>query len=352
MDTNSTGYWFCVQGPGTTYFTQAANTMNNFRLFGLAGGVMDVSTHWAAGTTSTSYRTIVPMAYANQGNFSVIQGSGTWTPTLGMADSGSTTGTGQINWTAGGFAARGNPLSVNFNGGATLQFGVTANFMPSGGGNDMEFGSPIANNVVTLQNPVNLNAATQAVYVMDNPNSAADSAVLNGAVTNGTLVKMGDGTLALNNASNSLTATVVRAGTLLANTSTSLGAGPVSLGDTTSTPSSGLSVVAVQAPILGLTQAQTNVTLSGTQTINASMPNAVTPANGQCVLLTYQTNTAQNGVWQVNTGGAWTQISAGTYGMHVQCTASDIWDAGVTYMARVTRPTPGSATPLTPTSRC
>lgn len=44
--------------------------------------------------------------------------------------------------------------------------------------------------------------------------------------------------------------------------------------------------------------------LSGTTTVNGTAP-----TNGQYVVLLAQTTATQNGVWQVNTGGAWTQVS-------------------------------------------
>ncbi len=51
--------------------------------------------------------------------------------------------------------------------------------------------------------------------------------------------------------------------------------------------------------------ATTNVSpLSGTTTVGGSAP-----SNNEYVLLTGQTTTSQNGVWQVNTSGAWTQAT-------------------------------------------
>ncbi len=54
--------------------------------------------------------------------------------------------------------------------------------------------------------------------------------------------------------------------------------------------------------------ATTNVSpLSGTTTVGGSAP-----SNNEYVLLTGQTTTSQNGVWQVNTSGAWTQATSVT----------------------------------------
>ena len=58
-----------------------------------------------------------------------------------------------------------------------------------------------------FRNPVNLNGADRTINVDDNPASAADYTIMQGAVTNSTgtagLIKTGDGLLCLTSTSNS-----------------------------------------------------------------------------------------------------------------------------------------------------
>jgi len=91
-------------------------------------------------------------------------------------------GDGEMVYEArGGFAAYGGPLDLTFNGGAELHW----SWDPNGFRNqEIVFGSATANNVVTLTNPINFDGGDRYLYVMDNPDTEDDKAVLAGTLSN------------------------------------------------------------------------------------------------------------------------------------------------------------------------
>ncbi len=122
----------------------------------------------------------------------------------GLAASGSN----KFEWTGsgGGFSAGAGSLTVNVGGSSTagtLTWGSTAGTNIIG---TLDFGSSSSQNVTILRNPVNLNGADRTINVNDNPASAADYTVMQGAVFNSTgtagLIKTGNGELCLTSSSN------------------------------------------------------------------------------------------------------------------------------------------------------
>jgi Ca-activated chloride channel family protein len=110
--------------------------------------------------------------------------------------------TGEVQFAdfGGGFTAKGGTLDVNIGGGTALKW-------------NMHLDYAAADDVVDFRNDVDLNGGTQAVLVVDNPNSANNRAVMSGLMTNGTLAKYGTGTLAITNVNNDVALRVVH-GTL------------------------------------------------------------------------------------------------------------------------------------------
>ena len=143
-------------------------------------------------------------------NGGVYEGNGSFDRALGA-------GADQIQWLAGGnggFAANGGALNVNLGGGApasTLVWDGTASFVSGAG--LLLFGSSTSNDVVTLTNPIDLNAGDRTVQVTSNAGSVNDKAVLSGVLSNGGLTKTGNGILELS-AANEVTAITVSGGTL------------------------------------------------------------------------------------------------------------------------------------------
>ena len=119
-----------------------------------------------------------------------------------------TSGSNKFEWTGsgGGFAAGAGSLTVNVGGSSTagtLTWGSTVGTNIIG---TLMFGSSISQNVTIFRNPVNLNGADRTINVDDNPASAADYTVMQGAVFNSTgtagLIKTGSGELCLTSSSN------------------------------------------------------------------------------------------------------------------------------------------------------
>ncbi|MCE9589610.1 MAG: autotransporter-associated beta strand repeat-containing protein, partial [Planctomycetes bacterium] len=147
----------------------------------------------------------------------VFAKSGTFTRNLGPAADNNA-----VNWGAGGggFAAYGGALSVDIGGTSSSTWGATANFVPSG--SPLMFGSPIADNVVTYTDSINLGTSgtnTREIFADDNTLSSADYAVISGNLTStgGTqsLSKTGAGILELSGAGNTYNGTTtISAGTL------------------------------------------------------------------------------------------------------------------------------------------
>lgn len=89
--------------------------------------------------------------------------------------------------------------------------------------------------------------------------------------------------------------------------------------------------------------ATSNVTLSGSQTVDGA-----TVANGKVVLAARQTATTDNGLWTVNTGGAWTRTTGATSGTNFVAGKSVLVNsggayAGTTWVCTVSTPTVGTS---------
>ena len=119
-----------------------------------------------------------------------LETSGTFTRNIG-------TSAGEVYWSfSGGFAARGGPLTVNLEGGATL------NWTDANTGFRSQYlllGSRSATDVVTLENDIDMRL-NRNIYVFDNPASTSDYARLTGVLANGDatargLNKLADGVL-------------------------------------------------------------------------------------------------------------------------------------------------------------
>ena len=119
--------------------------------------------------------------------------------TRSMGTSGAT-----VAWSSngGGFAANLTPLTVNIYGDSrTLAWGTTVGTNIMG---PLKLSSPLANNVVTFTNGLDLNGGARVVNVDDNLASTADYAVLSGAIigsAGSSLTKTGAGQLVLSGAS-------------------------------------------------------------------------------------------------------------------------------------------------------
>jgi autotransporter-associated beta strand protein len=141
----------------------------------------------------------------------VLEGVGvtTFSRTLG------TSGTNTVQWTSsGGFSASGGKMTVAIGGMASptpLTWG-SGNFVPSASA--LVFGSSTADNETEFRNAIDLAGAARTVTFNDNTSSGADFATISGALSNGSLVKDGPGTLVLSGTNNLTGGATVSAGTL------------------------------------------------------------------------------------------------------------------------------------------
>jgi fibronectin-binding autotransporter adhesin len=123
-------------------------------------------------------------------------------------------GSGLVWSNGGGFAARNGPLTLNI-GGALAPINVSITGSPQ----HMVFGSPTADNVTELQNPIYLgsNANTSSGLVVRVLQGAGgDSALLSGGISGAaSFTKLGPGTLRLTAASTYTNTTTVGGGLLL-----------------------------------------------------------------------------------------------------------------------------------------
>ncbi len=167
-----------------------------------SNGVLDVGAIGAGGLSANSglylgtTNTGAPSAYG------ILQGNGTFTRSL----SGSATpAAGQIAAKAGGFAARGGDLIVNFGGNTN---GISLN---SGGhvfGDNFVFGSDTADGKVIVLNPINLNSGGERTFTVipgiggDAATAAELRGTLSSSALGGGLRKQGAGMLILSNTNN------------------------------------------------------------------------------------------------------------------------------------------------------
>ena len=141
--------------------------------------------------------------------------AGTFSRSLG------TSGSNKFEWTGtgGGFSAGAGSLTINIGGSATapaLIWGTTVGTNIIG---TLSLGSSSSQNATIFCNPVNLNGANRTINVDNNPASAADCAIMQGAVTNsiGTagLIKTGSGVLCLTSTSTNYNGTTTISGGVL-----------------------------------------------------------------------------------------------------------------------------------------
>jgi autotransporter-associated beta strand protein len=157
----------------------------------------------------------------------VIQSNGTATVTFSRTLASSGSSKFRFSSTAGGgFSAGDGPMTVKINNGtASVSWGTAATNIAG----TLKFGSLTANNVVTLLNAINLNAATRTIDVTDNPNSTADWAVISGVISYGSgtagLTKTGDGLLLLSGTNTYNGTTTISGGTLQADEGVGLPSG-------------------------------------------------------------------------------------------------------------------------------
>jgi autotransporter-associated beta strand protein len=110
-----------------------------------------------------------------------------------------TSGAGNINWSAatagGGFAAYGGDRTLTFNGGATLELGVTAGLGAStSAATALTFGHETSDSTIILTNAINYTANTRYFSVLDG-SAAVDARFTGNLSGNQTFLKVGAGTL-------------------------------------------------------------------------------------------------------------------------------------------------------------
>jgi fibronectin-binding autotransporter adhesin len=208
-------YTGVISGSGTINKTDAgtavfAGTNTYSSTTTVTGGALQANS--GAGLPTTSYLNL---------NGGVIQSNGTVTFSRTLGTSGSNRFRLNSN---SGFAAGSGPMTVRINNGTgTITWGTTVGTNIIG---TLKFGSTTAANVVTLQNGINLNAATRTIQVDDNSLTGADYAVVSGVVSYGSgtagLIKTGSGVLALTGANTYNGTTTVSAGGLQADSGAGL----------------------------------------------------------------------------------------------------------------------------------
>jgi fibronectin-binding autotransporter adhesin len=151
-----------------------------------------------------------PDALPADTNLVMAGSASTWFETNGSFTRAIGSGAGQVTFSAAasrvnGFSARGGDLTVNIGGAsAPLVWGsVSPAFNPA----ILGLAGANATGTLTLQNPLDLGAATRTIDVVNG--SAAVDARISGAITNGLLSKTGSGVLALATANSFTTATMV-----------------------------------------------------------------------------------------------------------------------------------------------
>ena len=214
--TNENRLGLAKSGGGTLLLTATNNTYSGLTSV-TDSGVLDVGTIDSGALSATS-GLFLGSTSLGSGNFGILQGNGSFTRSL----SGNVTpGAGQVAGAAGGFAARGGELTVNF-GGAGAQ--IALNQAGVVFGNNFVFGSSTADSKVVLVNPVNINSGavngTRKFTVIAGVGGAeATAAELRGVISNAPgfdngIRKEGDGMLILSAANNYTGPTLVTAGTV------------------------------------------------------------------------------------------------------------------------------------------
>lgn len=132
------------------------------------------------------------------------------------------TGSDQIQWTGdGGFSAYGAGRTVTLTNSAGTAGGTltwnAGSFVPTG--NALLLSSDYSDNTITLTNAIDLGGAQRQVRVANG--SAAVDGILSGNLTNGGLIKTGEGTLTLSGTNTYTGATEIKDGALRGTVSTS-----------------------------------------------------------------------------------------------------------------------------------
>lgn len=132
------------------------------------------------------------------------------------------TGAGQVNLSGhGGFAALGGDRKVNLGGnGQTVVWGQN-NFTPSG--SQLVFGNALADGTVIFENGIDLNDASRSIRT--HAGTGGITARLTGVLSNGGLIKRGEGVLELATNNTYTGTTQIIEGSLLLTAANSLGSG-------------------------------------------------------------------------------------------------------------------------------
>ena len=222
--------------PGTLRFVPAAGITSSFRGVINSGGsivqdglgttVLSGTNNYAGSTTisggalQANIGTGIPSTSFLKLDGGVLQSDGStavsFTRSLGASGSA-------FQWTAngGGFSAGSTAMNVSIGMGIPLTWGTTVGSQMVG---TLLLSSPTAGAVTTFQNAVDLNGADRTIFVDDNPNSAADYAVMSGVISGSAgIVKTGSGLLSLTGANSYSGTTTVAGGVLQAGVSGSQG---------------------------------------------------------------------------------------------------------------------------------
>ncbi|MEN3940586.1 autotransporter-associated beta strand repeat-containing protein [Prosthecobacter sp. SYSU 5D2] len=199
-------------------------------------------------------------------NGGVFEGNGDFDRNIGTGDN-------EVQWAAGsaggGFSAFGGLHTIELNGGAALVWGGTggtAFFAEETA--PLIFGSATADSVVDFTNDLDLNGGPRTVTVVDNTTLLGDRADLSGIISNGSLVKTGNGFLRLTGDNTFAGGVTVTSGSLQFATVSDNGGAASNLGQ----GSDGITLSGGRLQFVGNTDQSTNraITLTTTGILDAS----------------------------------------------------------------------------------
>jgi len=254
----------------------------------------------SAGTLALSSTTTLTGQIALRGG--VLATSGTFARTFG-------TGTGNVNFGAGGggFAAYGGALTVST---ALGTYAATDTGNGLALNRPLILGSSIADNVVTLTSNIGLAGAAREIRLVDNTNSANDSAVLSGVISGtagGGLNLTGAGNLGLSNTNTYTGVTTIGSGVTL-----SVG----TIGDGGVAGNLGQAAVAATNLVLnGGTLRYTGATASTNRnfTLGAATTSAIHVSNAAAVLTMTGASATTTGIINKTGDGVLTLSAANTH---------------------------------------
>lgn len=207
------------QGTGTLVLT-GANTYSGYTY--IKRGVLEATIGSGLPNASTMY--------FDDATGGVLQTSGSITRGIG-------TGASLIYWAtngSGGFSAKGGALTVNIGGAsAAMTWGGSGGFLGTVNTSTgkLIFGSTTSDNVVTFQNPINLNGAFTRSIVVNSTNPASWAVISNIISGAGSILsKEGAGRLILQGNNTYTGGTVIAAGMLRAEHANAFGTGTVTVG--------------------------------------------------------------------------------------------------------------------------